>query len=55
MTADQRAHRRFSKLLRSDKTEWMTVPRQKTRIIHLNNYQWPIFFSLNLLPMPTRV
>ena len=33
MKAVHRAHERFSKLLRIDRPEWITVPRQKTTMI----------------------
>jgi hypothetical protein len=34
--AVHRAHERFSKLLRIDRPEWITVPRQNTRMIRLD-------------------
>jgi hypothetical protein len=33
MTAVHRAQEIFSKLLRIDRLEWITVPRQKTKMI----------------------
>jgi hypothetical protein len=39
ITVVHRAHERFSKLLRIDRPEWITVPRQKTKMTRLHDQQ----------------